>query len=312
MKQGVAGGMCRFALVVALVSVATSARATIQFGQLDDFGATTLGWSQGAASPNPTSAFSTGGPNGAGDGYLLNTASGSFGGGSKQVMFNHDQWTGDYVTAGVTRLSMKLANFGTTNLAIRLTFTGGGGQYSSTNAFPLPAGSGWTSTTFLLSSSTMTSIGAPVPLSQVLSGVTELRMLSAANGPAFNGDAIASQLGVDAIRASRLPGDANFNGTVEFDDLVKLAQNYGKTTGGTWATGDFTFDEKVNFDDLVTLAQNYNGSGSITDGVGGDFFEHDWALATSLVPEPALAMVAAGGLAIARRRRRRPAGTGRD
>jgi cyclophilin family peptidyl-prolyl cis-trans isomerase len=53
-----------------------------------------------------------------------------------------------------------------------------------------------------------------------------------------------------------LAADANRDRTVDFNDLVVVAQNYGGT-GKTWASGDFTGDGKVDFNDLVQLAQNY-------------------------------------------------------
>ena len=52
-----------------------------------------------------------------------------------------------------------------------------------------------------------------------------------------------------------LPGDANFDGSVGFDDLATLAAHYGKV--GEWVDGDFNGDGIVNFSDLVVLAQNY-------------------------------------------------------
>jgi cyclophilin family peptidyl-prolyl cis-trans isomerase len=54
-----------------------------------------------------------------------------------------------------------------------------------------------------------------------------------------------------------LAGDANRDRSVDFNDLVTLAQNYN-TSGKVWATGDFTADGSVDFNDLVQLAQNYN------------------------------------------------------
>lgn len=55
-----------------------------------------------------------------------------------------------------------------------------------------------------------------------------------------------------------IPGDADRNGRVEFDDLLLVAQNYGQTTK-TFAQGNFSDDEAgdVGFDDLLLLAQHY-------------------------------------------------------
>jgi len=54
-----------------------------------------------------------------------------------------------------------------------------------------------------------------------------------------------------------LAGDANHDRTVDFQDLVALAQNYG-SGGRTFSQGDFNDDSKVDFNDLVLLAQRYN------------------------------------------------------
>jgi hypothetical protein len=51
-----------------------------------------------------------------------------------------------------------------------------------------------------------------------------------------------------ATVAYGLRGDANLNGTVDFNDLVKLG-GYG---------GDFNIDGITDFNDLVKMAQNYN------------------------------------------------------
>ena len=77
--------------------------------------------------------------------------------------------------------------------------------------------------------------------------------------------------------AAARPGDTNFDGAVDFADLVTLAQSYNKPVGQWWATGDFNFDGAVGFDDLVPLAQNYGRPST---------FVSDWAEAQSLVPEP--------------------------
>jgi autotransporter-associated beta strand protein len=57
-----------------------------------------------------------------------------------------------------------------------------------------------------------------------------------------------------------LAGDATLDGVVDFNDLVKLAQNYNTTvsesTESWWNHGDFTYDGITDFNVLVKLAQN--------------------------------------------------------
>lgn len=116
----------------------------------------------------------------------------------------------------------------------------------------------------------------------------------------WNGISIDSTTVV--LRLTRI-GDSDLNGTVDFDDLLKLAQNYG-SNGKLWTDGDSNYDGAVNFDDLLGLAQNYSQSASLALAALGDNpgFAADWALAVSLVPEPALCS-AVLSVALVRRRR---------
>ncbi len=108
-----------------------------------------------------------------------------------------------------------------------------------------------------------------------------------------------------------LKGDSDISGTVGFNDLLRLAQNYETGPGKTWTTADSDYNGLVDFQDLLALAQNYTG-GNAQAGSGGLFaggaafsagFAADWALAQSMVPEPAaLTLLVAAGL-VARRRR---------
>jgi hypothetical protein len=100
---------------------------------------------------------------------------------------------------------------------------------------------------------------------------------------------------------------------VDFNDLVKLAQNYNTTvsasTDSWWNRGDFTYDGVTDFNDLVKLAQNYNTAlpSAAIPGAPVDF-QRDLAAAFATVPEPSAALLgvlAACGCAGSRRRRRR-------
>ncbi len=106
----------------------------------------------------------------------------------------------------------------------------------------------------------------------------------------------------DAAGAPR--GDTDLDWDVDFDDLLKLAQNYNvsPTEGNpaTWFSGDFNADGVVNFDDLLSLAQNYVPRAPAL--IGGSAFASDWAMAQRLVPEP-MALIGCA-VAIPSRRRR--------
>ncbi len=109
----------------------------------------------------------------------------------------------------------------------------------------------------------------------------------------------------DAILlAGTFAGDTDLNGVVDFDDLLKLAQNYNGT-GKNWVDGDSDYNGTIDFDDLLSLAQSYNAALLSVDMSGfNPQFNSDFALAMSLVPEPvSFGSLAALALVGGRRRR---------
>ena len=85
-----------------------------------------------------------------------------------------------------------------------------------------------------------------------------------------------------------LDGDATLDGSVDFNDLVKLAQHYNVADGErSWADGDFTHDGDVDFNDLVKLAQDYNlNAAASSPEFSADFRAAMIAAAAAAVPEP--------------------------
>ena len=99
-----------------------------------------------------------------------------------------------------------------------------------------------------------------------------------------------------------LPGDANLDGKVDFNDLTALARHYGQTAG--WAQGDFDQDGKTDFNDLVILARHYGQTltGSELASLGPSF-RADVAEAFAVIPEPGALRILVLATLLNRRRR---------
>ena len=82
-----------------------------------------------------------------------------------------------------------------------------------------------------------------------------------------------------------LPGDANYDGKVDINDLTIVLAHYN-ATGATWPQGDFNNDGKVDINDLTIVLANYNK----TLGAAGP-------AGLSAVPEPSAMLLAAAALA---------------
>ncbi len=193
----------KFALVTlatALLLIASHVPGfAVTAGQIDTFDGTTADWIEGFPSPNPPTLIAGGGPGGAGDSYLQNIAVGQFGPGSRQIMYNQNQWTGDYGAAGVTAIECDLANFGTTTMYIRFAFGGDAGRAGSTDAFELPADGQWYHAVFSVDPSALSAIFGDV--AATMADVNTVRLLTAQFSAAWLGDILESTLGVDNIKA---------------------------------------------------------------------------------------------------------------
>jgi hypothetical protein len=201
--------------LVALCGLCTStAEASIVFGQRDTFLASNgnpdvMGWIRGVNAITLPSVVLSGGPGGANDAYLQNTSTGTTGSNSRMSMFNQDQWTGDYLDAGVTLITADMADFGTTPLYMRLAIEDDfGTEWGSTDAAFLPADGKWHSLSFDMTAAGLTNLQGAAPLSHSLANVGILRMVSNQEGPNFRGDILLGVMGVDNITALPEPAFA--------------------------------------------------------------------------------------------------------
>ena len=178
---------------------------------IDDFqDGSTMGWVVGdPGHPSPPVNVSTGGPGGVGDAFLQLTANGGDGPGSRLSALNLSQWSGDFIGAGITSIAMDVNNFGPEDLVLRLLFVnfpvaGPPTDVAWTLApISVPAGSGWASVVFDLSSA---NLFAPFgTVAGALGDVNEFRIfhnpVPAFGGPMVGSAPVDAVLGVDNIQA---------------------------------------------------------------------------------------------------------------
>ena len=193
--------------IVGIAIISRDAHAAIASGQIDRFDdGTTQSWTFGHNFPTLETG---GGPGGAADNYIQMSA-GTGGLAINLIIFNDNQWTGNYTAAGVTQIDMDLLNPSAVPLTMRValkTATGPSPGWCSTTGFALPADNTWHHASFLLDTADMTPINSPPPLATLLTNVGDLRILDASS-PTITGDPVTAAFGVDNIQAVPEPAGA--------------------------------------------------------------------------------------------------------
>lgn len=195
--------MPRHGLLFVSCMLACVTASAVSLGSFDDFQSGNTTWQNGFALGIVSRG---GGPAGSED-YFLQVPSYAAGGeSSRMIIFNQGEWSGDYASAGIGKIEVDLANFGTTELSIRLAFTETAVRvgYVSLDPVPLPADAVWRHFVFPIDASTFVPIGTTKTLVQALSNVAQFRILSqAGDAPtSTRGDPIEGSLGIDNVRAA--------------------------------------------------------------------------------------------------------------
>jgi ribosomal protein L11 len=197
--------MKKIIILAAILCLSLNLNAQITGNFTNDFeDGTTMGWSNGAQSPNPPTNIPSGGPNGVDDNFLEEISAGGGGAGSKMIIQNTGtDWTGDYNSAGILEITFDVKNAGASDLFLRVAMKGGGsgGEMSTTNAISVPTSqTTWTTVIIPIQASDFTIITGGDPASVILGDVNEIRILSSTT-PSYNGDAIAGTMHLDNITA---------------------------------------------------------------------------------------------------------------
>ncbi|HZW06934.1 MAG TPA: hypothetical protein VFF65_07400 [Phycisphaerales bacterium] len=198
------------AAVAACALPCAASLAKIAIGTSNNFNNGETGnWSNGAVT-DPI--VLPGGPAAPTDPYLRVSSDGSGAGGKLTVFNNGDDWTGLWLTAGITHVEMDFRNFdpqGRT-LHMRMGFLVSAGQGQPgwcTAAFAVPADGQWHHAVFTISEATMTRVGNAFDWETALQWVTQVRIFHSTN-PSVVGTNFASSVGIDNIIALPGPGAA--------------------------------------------------------------------------------------------------------
>lgn len=195
--------------MASLLSLSTSfvsEALAITTGQTDDFeDLTTQGWTIGVAIENP-SVLPTGGPAGDGDAFLRYESFGGGGPGNRLVVFNTDQWTGDFAAARVTGVLLDAQAFEAPD-RVRLRVAIGSGRsaqggdwFVSTDPVVIEPGEGWRSVFLPLDEASMTRALGTASFADLFGRVGAMRILSS-SAPSVLGDSVPAVLGLDNITA---------------------------------------------------------------------------------------------------------------
>jgi hypothetical protein len=200
---------CGAAVLLLGLLLSVPSASAITLGQLNNFqDGTTQGWETGPSAPPLQNV--TGGPGGIGDRFLRLTADGA-GAGGRLVAFNFTEWTGNYIAAGVTGISISLNNLSNVSLSIRIAFhadiaQGGPGYLSQ--AMVLAPNSGWQNFTISIAPGNVTAVNSPTAYSTFFTNVAWTRIIHSVGTSSLNGDFVTGQLGVDNIAAVPEPTTA--------------------------------------------------------------------------------------------------------
>jgi hypothetical protein len=192
------------AFAVVIASMWSSSVVAANLGQKDDFEATLGGWQVGSSGTGQSPRLeTTGGPAGAGDGYMRLQSFGNVGALGKLVVFNQSTWSGPYTSFDA--ISMDLANLGQSTVQMRIALTDtGGGQFVYEDPIMLAPGGQWRDATFVLDADNFVSLTGG-NFATALNNIREIRLLHSANAGGIVGDTFAATVGVDNIEAVIIP-----------------------------------------------------------------------------------------------------------
>lgn len=191
-------------LLQTLLLIPCIAHGTISLSQVETFDSPT-GWQIGVVGLGIPSIQPNFGPNGPGDFALQTSSSPGGGSGSRLIIFNSSDWTGNYTSNGVSGLSMDLRNTGSANLFMRIAVNGPGGWFV-TDGQAVNTGLGYANFLFDLTPVGLSPAKANGPdlgtdVQATLAAVTQARILHTVADNSAIGEVASATIRIDNITA---------------------------------------------------------------------------------------------------------------
>ena len=201
---------------IAVLVLLRSTAAGVMIGQIQTFDDPDHHWIRGGGPlgpPETTLPLGLGGPGGPADPYLTIESTGTSGPGSRLSALNFNEWAGDYIAAGISRIRMDVRNFTSADdVVLRLLFVDFGAMGPENAAMSAPitvlAGSGWQPIEFDISPAALTTLVGSA--TNALANTEEFRIVHNPGSTFIPGQIppVTATLGVDNINAVPEPGSA--------------------------------------------------------------------------------------------------------
>lgn len=150
----------------------------------------------------------------------------------KMAAFNFEpRYIGNYQAVGATHVRASIRNFSGPQLSMRLVFFDDfGGEWTSSVAVPVPAGSGWTNYDFPLGPSNLTLVGGENVYSLMITSIGRIMFRHQTGSPSSQGNNVTATLGFDNIHvvghSQTISGSLALNDTATFGVGLSRPINY--------------------------------------------------------------------------------------
>ncbi|MDF2932580.1 MAG: hypothetical protein K0R36_1911 [Chryseobacterium sp.] len=211
-------------LIIAILFLPMLALSQITIGQVDDFEDSTIRFWHTNSTSVITHNIPDGGPLGVGDNFLRFNSTLV----NQLQTTNTQQWAGNYISQGVTYISMDVRNpSGSPHVIfLRLVFSNQQEAWSTITAITVLPGEGWKKVTFAIDEASMIRVSGSNSYVNTFSNISQMSILHS-QYPAQYSNYIISTLDVDNITAIN-QASLSLDETKTMNDVVKVVPNPAK------------------------------------------------------------------------------------